>query len=297
MSNNLKGYDAFQVLRSVFDVDMNCLRVCVVDGANPGSSGVIVTITHTDDSIRLGDGTYFFTSTLSGGKVALDVNVINSNLPITIRDLAFATDKVDVTGSSVTVSGVDLDIRDLNFTSDKVDVTGSSVTVSGTDLDIRNLTFATDKVDVSGSTVTEQNSADILNSVQSIDGKLPSLGVQTQSNSVSVTLASDQPNINVNCDLEAFTNVNPDSVQLVGSIDGTKTGQKFGVVNNLRLQILDSHDRVAEFTYADFGTKNQRITQIDYSSATFSGVLVRRVFSYTPVGNNYRRDDETWSLV
>lgn len=86
-----------------------------------------------------------------------------------IRDLVFATDKVDVTGSDITatVSATDLDIRDLAFATDKVDVSGSevsldaatlaaleNVTVSATDLDIRDLAFATDKVDVSGSAVT-----------------------------------------------------------------------------------------------------------------------------------------------
>lgn len=54
---------------------------------------------------------------------------------------------------TVTVSATNLDIRDLVFATDKVDVSGSSVTVSATDLDIRNLSFATDTVDVSGSTV------------------------------------------------------------------------------------------------------------------------------------------------
>jgi len=96
-----------------------------------------------------------------------------------IRDLAFATDKVDVSGSEVsldattlaaleniTVSATDLDIRDLAFATDSVDVSGSTVelgattlaaletiTVTATDLDIRDLAFATDSVDVSGSTV------------------------------------------------------------------------------------------------------------------------------------------------
>jgi len=79
MPNNLKGYDAFQVLRSVFDVDKNCLRVCIVDGAS-GGSPVEVIIDHTTDSIRLGDGTTLFTSTAIGAKTALDVNVINNSV-------------------------------------------------------------------------------------------------------------------------------------------------------------------------------------------------------------------------
>jgi hypothetical protein len=76
-----------------------------------------------------------------------------------IRDLAFATDSVDVSGSSVTVSATDLDIRDLAFATDSVDVSGSSVTVSSTDLDIRDLAFATDSVDVSGSSVEVNDAA------------------------------------------------------------------------------------------------------------------------------------------
>lgn len=64
-----------------------------------------------------------------------------------------------IQNASVAVSATDLDIRNLVFADDKVDVTGSAVTVSNTvtvsatDLDIRNLVFATDKVDVSGSSV------------------------------------------------------------------------------------------------------------------------------------------------
>jgi len=99
---------------------------------------------------------------------SIDVNATATDLDI--RDLVFATDKVDVSGSSVTVSATDLDIRDLLFASDSVDVSGSqilgitndvniadggnSITVDAVDFDIRDLAFATDSVDVSGSSVT-----------------------------------------------------------------------------------------------------------------------------------------------
>jgi hypothetical protein len=95
-------------------------------------------------------------------------------------------------------------------------------------------------------------------------------------------------------DLDGFSPTDPDSVQITGSLDGTSTGQKYGVVYNRRQQVLDSHDRVANFTYADFGTKDQRITAIEYTSATFSGVTIRREFTYTLVSGRYRRDSETW---
>ncbi len=141
---------------------------------------------------RISDGT--LTSQLLTVNADGSLNITDNSGSLTvdatnldIRDLAFATDKVDVSGSSVTVSSTDLDIRDLVFATDKVDVSGSvvaldaptlaalesitvqngsgaaavniqdggnSITVDAADLDIRDLVFATDKVDVSGSSVT-----------------------------------------------------------------------------------------------------------------------------------------------
>lgn len=51
---------------------------------------------------------------------------------------------------NITVTATDLDIRDLDFATDKVDVTGSDITatVSATDLDIRDLTSASDSVEI-----------------------------------------------------------------------------------------------------------------------------------------------------
>lgn len=80
------------------------------------------------------------------------LNAVVTATNLDIRDLVFATDKVDVTGSTVTVTATNLDIRDLVFATDKVDVSGSSVTVTATDLDIRDLTLATDAVRVSANT-------------------------------------------------------------------------------------------------------------------------------------------------
>lgn len=95
MPNNLKGYDANQVLRSVFDVDENCLRVCVVEGTTGGGAFEVI-ISHTDDSIRLGDGSQLVTTTLVLGKVGLDVNVLNE---VNIEDLDASKDSVAVKDS------------------------------------------------------------------------------------------------------------------------------------------------------------------------------------------------------
>lgn len=96
MANNLKGLDANQVLRSVYDVDDNCLRVCVVEGTTGGGSFEVV-ISHTDDSIRLGDGTQLTTTTLVGSKVGLDVNVLNE---VNIENLDASKDNVAIHDSN-----------------------------------------------------------------------------------------------------------------------------------------------------------------------------------------------------
>jgi hypothetical protein len=98
------------------------LDVRLAEGVN-----VEVDLAHTDDSVRLGDGTSFFTSTSENSDVALDVHISNTSLAVTatdldIRNLVFATDKVDVSGSSVTVTATDLDIRNLIHTQDSIKI-------------------------------------------------------------------------------------------------------------------------------------------------------------------------------
>jgi hypothetical protein len=139
-----------------------------------------VELDQANDTVAVGDGTNLISLTASG-----EVKIVDNGNSITvdstdfdIRDLAFATDSVDVSGSEVsldsatlaaleniTVSATDLDIRDLAFATDSVDVSGSEVsldsatlaaleniTVSATDLDIRDLTHASDSVKVGDGT-------------------------------------------------------------------------------------------------------------------------------------------------
>jgi fructose-specific phosphotransferase system component IIB len=148
---------------------------------------------------------------------SINTNATISGTDLDIRDLVFATDKVDVSGSTValdaptlaaleniTVSATNLDIRDLTFAADKVDASGSTVelgattlaaletiTVTATDLDIRNLVFATDKVDVGGSTV--ELGATTLSALESITVQNGSGGaavnIQDGGNSITVDAA------------------------------------------------------------------------------------------------------------
>jgi hypothetical protein len=116
--------------------------------------------------------------------ISLDEVLLSaSSSSIAISD---GTDTLAINGDgslNAVVSATDLDIRNLAFANDKVDASGSTValdaptlaaleniTVSATDLDIRNLTFANDKVDVSGSSVSFSPSeyTAIKNSVETV---------------------------------------------------------------------------------------------------------------------------------
>jgi hypothetical protein len=103
--------------------------------------------------------------------------------------------------------------------------------------------------------------------------------------------------INTVVTVNGYLENNPSSVNITGSIDGTENSVKYGFVNNVKNQILAAHDREQEIVYADFGTKNQRVVEIIYTSDTFPLVEAKKTFTYTLVGNRYRRDTITWSVT
>lgn len=209
-----------------------------------------------DESDKVGsyllsaDGT-LITHTTEGAKEALDVSIANTSIAVTatnldIRDLAFATDKVDVSGSSVSITGdvnvtqgtspwvvsaTNLDIRDLAFATDKVDVSGSSVSITGdvnvtqgtspwvvsaTDLDIRDLNFSTDSVtsrlqDGSGNALTSTAGA---------------LDVNIASSDISIDI-EEEANTAI---AASATSVTSTAAALLGS---QQAGRKYFFVQNL----------------------------------------------------------------
>jgi len=83
-----------------------------------------------------------------------------------------------------------------------------------------------------------------------------------------------------------------------GTSDGTPTGTSYVFVNNVFKQILDAEDRVEQYTYADSGTRNERVTAIEYSSSiVYPGTIARKTISYTLAGNSYIVTNITRSLV
>jgi len=89
----------------------------------------------------------------------------------------------------------------------------------------------------------------------------------------------------------------PDNIFTVGSEDGTTTGTQRVFVNNLRQQVLAAHDLIQSFTWLDFGTADERVDKIEFTSASITTSTVVQQFSYTLVSGKYRLDSITWSVV
>ena len=105
------------------------LDVRLAEGVN-----VEVDLSHVDDSVQIGDGTDLMAVNADGS-----INATVSATNLDIRDLAFATDKVDVTGSEVSLDSATLTALE-------------NITVSATNLDIRDLTHVSDSVKVGDGT-------------------------------------------------------------------------------------------------------------------------------------------------
>lgn len=240
-------------------------------------------------------------ATIVNAEIDVDIDASTSSVAIgdaTTGDKATVTPDgelsvvVDANTSSIEVFQIDPD--GLN--------TNAHLQVAGQDVSSANpvpISFpaGSDLATSANQTIANNLLTTLDSNVSDINDKLPNLGPNTASDSISVVLATDLGPIETNVELDAFTKPTVDNVQIVGSVDGTKSGAKYGIVYNSRQQILDSGDRVANFVYADFGTKDQRITEINYTSATFPGITIKREFTYTLVSNRYRRDSETWEEV
>lgn len=171
---------------------------------------------------------------------------------------------------------------------------------------IRPLVSATDSVSVPG-VATEDKQDDTISQLSDINDKLANplplpTGAATESKqdtAISV-LESIDDKLDGPIPVTATfgdLNANKDDVAIAGTENGLSTGTIRHFVNNYRLQILASHDRSQQITYADFGTKDERITSIAYTSPTFPGITALKTVTYTLVGNKYRRDDIIWSIV
>lgn len=167
---------------------------------------------------------------------------------------------VNLTNASVAISATNLDIRDLVFATDKVDVSGSSVSISGTvavtqstspwvvsatDLDIRNLVFATDKVDVSGSVVALD--APTLAALENISVSVGSEYLEDSAHasgdrgSYSLSVRSDIPAANTSASGD-YASLQSDNKGRLWVNDAANAGQSYGAlsVTNTAAEFLGS---------------------------------------------------------
>lgn len=144
--------------------------------------------------------------------------------------------------------------------------------------------------------VLDADSKAVLDAIQAAVTNPANLAQQSTLQAVLLNLTDVLAALNTSVEIRSL-NANRDDVLVAGSEDGTATGTIRHLVYNLRQQILASHDRQRNFSWSDFGTKSQRISQMDYQSSTFPGVTARKSFNYTQIGNRYRLDSEVWSII
>jgi len=302
------GLDADQVIRQSFDQDQDRLRV---DAEVTATIGVLeVDIDAADgDNIAISDGVKNVTISTEGAKNALDVklagdtavqiedsqgdplestsgalHVLLQNTELEIN-LDAADDSVAIgdgtntltvnANGSINVEGPLTD-AELRASPISATVTGSVTTNGLTDVELRASPIA-----VSGS-VTTNGLTDAQLRASPVSVSSDSLtDAQLRASAISVSLA-DEP------------------IKMSGTENGLPGGTEFTFVNNIRSQILAGKDRQQYISYADFGTKNQRITQITYTSpsiGTGPGYTAIKTFSYTLVSNRYRRDSIDWTIT
>lgn len=88
--------------------------------------------------------------------------------------------------------------------------------------------------------------------------------------------------------------------QLEGFVDGIETSLTTISTNTTlttRQKVLNANDLASAYTWASFGTKDERITRIDHTAASITPSTVRQDFVYTLTAGKYRLDSVTWSIV
>jgi len=258
--------------------------------------------------IRSADGS-LITSTVDGPKKRLDVDIGGAVVNVDVNGFdPTDPDSVLMVGSEDgSESGTkhaaridsELDLRvGISDGVNKAAVSGAgelSVSDVATHTSLTSiLTALAGTLDVNDSSTHTLLSA-IATILSSIDAGIPSsVGQTNASSSMPVVIASDQSPIPVTATLS------DEPIKTSGTENGQPSGSEFTFVNNRRLQILAAKDRVQSISYADFGTKDQRVTQIDYVAPSIGsgvGYTARKVLNYSLVGNRYRRDSIAWNLV
>lgn len=324
------------IARAAYEPSLEAIKVTVVGSGSPTTPNVVrltdgigyltttvsgpnraldvniinslsISIDQSTDSIKIGDGTDLLAVNVDGSINTVVAGVSTSaNQTTQITEAQATNTKLDSIYTELQQKTEPSDaqnIRSISSVTDSISVPGVASSANQlsqiTEAQTTNTTLNSLLTELQQK--TEPSDAQNIRTLDSGTDSIAVPGVATAGNQASQT--TELININNTLDsidtkLTSPLSVSIDNnVQITGTIDGTTSGTEYGFVYNLRQQILSSHDRQQEFTYADFGTKDQRITQVDYTSPTFPGVTARKTLTYLLEGNKYKRDTITWSII
>lgn len=261
--------DANQVLRDSFDENAGRLRVDAEVTASIGTVDVIIDAS-SGDNLAIADQT--------------GTNYLNIN-PDGSIDANVKLDAAD--GDSVKISdGVDSLAVNTDGSINVVNVDGASeATLQNLLTELQQKTEPTDA----------QNIRALDSSTDSVEVVATSLPLPTGA-ATEDTLQDVLTQLQSPLEIQALV-ATEDNVLTAGTINGQSNGQVFYNVNNVRQQVLSTHDRIEVATYTDLGLKTQRITEINYTSPTFPGVTVKKAVNWVFDGKFYVYSGSVWSIL
>jgi hypothetical protein len=184
-------------------LDVNVLNTLTVQATNLD----IRDLSHTQDSVKVGDGTDFLAVNADGS-----INITDNGGSITVDGTVAATQSgswtvaatqsgtwtIDSITNPVTVTATNLDIRDLAFATDSVtahqggtwtiDSITNAVTVTATNLDIRDLSHTQDSIKIGdGTDFLAINADGSINTVSTGDPALANTALAAAATSVTTT--------------------------------------------------------------------------------------------------------------
>jgi hypothetical protein len=264
--------DAGQVLQGAYDEATGRLRTDAE--ATIVNADISVELSPADDGVHIGDKT-------NGNTAAVD-----AARNLAVKDQASVTELIAV--------NTELDAQTVILSSIQSAVTGAQPLPTGAATEAKQ-----DVGNASLSSIDTKIPAQIAGRLPVDTGLVQGLtDAQLRATDLDVNVTNQITGFATEATLASIdTKLDDLSVLNVGTIDGTPTGTQYVYVNNVRQQILAAHDRDQTITYADFGTKNQRITQVDYNSSTISPSVARKTITYTLISGRYRRDSINWSVI
>lgn len=225
------------------------LDVRVAEGIN-----VEVDLSHTDDSVKVGDGTDFLevnadgsiNITDNGGSLTVDATQLDID-DLNATDDAVAAWMKDGSGNSITSTGGALDIN----------LTNASVAVTATDLDIRDLTHASDSVKVGdGTDFLAINADGSINIKQAATASLKQVAETVGTSAALIVDGADE--LATRRILFMYNNGNKN--MYIGA-SGVTTSDGFPIPPGAILEI-EAGDAMDIYAIADAAAQNMRTLQI-----------------------------------